>query len=94
VPGGQVGRYRNVIPGAPRFAAGELAVFFLTAQGPRLPVTTGFTQGIYRVRRDGAGELMVVAPVVEAGRVARGDVRRRPVPLSAFERSVRQVSGQ
>ena len=36
VPGGQVGRYLNVIPGAPSFAPGDLAVFFLTAQGPRL----------------------------------------------------------
>src|SRR5262245_60829919 len=46
VPGGQVGRYLNVIPGAPSFAPGDLAVVFLTSHGPRLPVTTGFTQGI------------------------------------------------
>jgi hypothetical protein len=92
IPGGQVGRYLNVIPGAPRFARGDLAVFFLTAHGPRLPVTTGFTQGIYRVRRDAAsGELIVTPPVVETGRVGRGDVRRKPVPLSVFEGSVRQV---
>lgn len=94
VPGGQVGRYLNVIPGAPQFSRGDLAVFFLTAQGPRLPVTTGFTQGIYRVQRDGAGELMVVPPVVDAGRVSRGDRRRKPVSLSAFESSVRQVSAR
>ena len=34
VPGGQVGRYLNVIPGAPIFAPGDLAVFFLTVAGP------------------------------------------------------------
>jgi len=94
VPGGQVGRYLNVIPGAPSFAPGDLAVFFLTAQGPRLPVTTGLTQGIYRVQRDlSSGEMLVVPPVIDvAGRVVRGDVRRKPVSLSAFEGTVRAVA--
>jgi hypothetical protein len=93
VPGGQVGRYMNVIPGAPSFAAGDLAVFFLTSQGPRLPVTTGLTQGIYRVQRDStSGEMVVMPPVVETGRIVRGDVRRKPVSLSVFEGSVRTVA--
>lgn len=94
VPGGQVGRYLNVMPGAPSFARGDLAVLFLTARGPRLPVTTGFTQGIYRVARDAAsGITLVMPPVVEpAGqRIIRGDGRRKPVPLAAFESAVRAV---
>ena len=91
VPGGQVGRYLNVIPGAPSFAQGDLAVFFLTARGARLPVTTGLTQGIYRVQRDAAsGEMLVVPPIAEGtGRIVRGDLRRKPVSLAAFESSVR-----
>jgi len=95
VPGGQLGRYLNVIPGAPSFAPGDLAVFFLTAQGPRLPVTTGLTQGIYRVQRDlSSGEMLVVPPVIDlAGRVVRGDARRKPVSLSAFEGTVRAAAG-
>ena len=93
VPGGQVGRYLNVIPGGPSFVRGDTAVFFLTAQGPRLPVTTGFTQGIYRVRRDAAsGEMLVEPPVLEAGKVIRGDPRRKPVPLATFENTVRAVA--
>lgn len=94
VPGGQVGRYLNVIPGAPTFTTGDLAVFFLTEHGPRLPVTTGLTQGIYRVRRDtSSGAMLVMPPIVEtAGRVPRGDVRRKPVSLAAFEGSVRAIS--
>ncbi len=93
VPGGQVGRYLNLIPGAPRLAAGDHAVFFLTSQGARLPMTTGLTQGIYRVQRDGAsGEMVVVPPVVERGRIARGDARRKPVSLAAFEGAVRSVA--
>lgn len=95
VPGGQVGRYLNIIPGAPVFAPGDLAVLFLTALGPRLPVTTGLTQGVYRVQRDGAsGEMLVVPPIVDApGRIIRGDVRRKPVSLAAFEGSVRAAAG-
>lgn len=95
VPGGQVGRYRNVIPGAPMFARGDLAVFFLTAHGPRLPVTTGLTQGVYRVQRDAAsGAMLVTPPVVEtAGRIIRGDLNRKPVSLAAFEGSVRKITG-
>ncbi len=70
VPGGQVGRYLNVIPGAPSFAPGDLAVFFLTAQGPRLPVDD----------RTHAGHLSRPARSVvrrDAGRAAR-DRRCRP----------------
>jgi hypothetical protein len=95
VPGGQVGRYLNVIPGAPSFARGDLAVLFLTARGARLPVTTGLTQGIYRVQRDaGSGEMLVMPPIAEgAGRVVRGDPRRKPVSLATFEGTVRRVAG-
>ena len=92
VPGGQLGRYLNLIPGAPSFSEGDLAVVFLTARGPRLPVTTGFTQGIYRVQRSQAGELLVQPPVVTTGRIVRGDANRKPVPLSAFETSVRAIA--
>jgi hypothetical protein len=92
VPGGQVGRYLNLLPGAPVLARGDLAVLFLTARGPRLPVTTGFTQGIYRVIRDGAsGTALVTPPAVEstAQPIVRGDRRRKPVSLTVFEGAVR-----
>ena len=94
VPGGQVGRYLNVIPGAPVFTPGDLAVFFLTTRGPRLPVTTGLTQGIYRVRRDASsGALLVMPPIVDTtGPIVRGDVRRKPLSLAAFEGTVRAVA--
>ena len=94
VPGGQVGRYLNLLPGAPSFARGDLAVLFLTARGPRLPVTTGLTQGIYRVTRDvSSGAALVAPPVVEAAgqQSVRGDSRRKPVPMATFEDAVRAV---
>ncbi|MEO7133847.1 MAG: hypothetical protein ABI024_06460 [Vicinamibacterales bacterium] len=94
VPGGQVGRYVNVIPGAPMFTTGDLAVFFLTERGARLPVTTGLTQGVYRVQRDSASGAMLVMPPISdtAGRVVRGDIRRTPISLSAFEGTVRAIA--
>jgi hypothetical protein len=92
VPGGQAGRYLNLIPGAPTFATGDLAVVFLTSRGARLPVTTGLTQGVYRVRGSG-GQMLVMPPVVETAgqRTIRGDVQRKPVPLATFEAGVRAV---
>jgi hypothetical protein len=83
-----------VIPGAPAFAAGDTAVFFLTSRGPRLPVTTGLTQGIYRVQREArSGEMLVMPPALDPpGRIVRGDVKRKPAPLAAFEASVRAVA--
>jgi hypothetical protein len=94
VPGGQVGRYLNVIPGSPVFVPGDVAVFFLTARGPRLPVTTGLTQGVYRVQRDArSGEMLVMPPVIDApGPIVRGDVRRQPTSLGVFEASVKAVT--
>lgn len=77
VPGGQAGRYLNLIPGGPVFAPGDLSVFFVSSRGARLPVITGFTQGIFRVQRGAANQLIVNQKV--------------PVPLSAFEASVRAV---
>jgi hypothetical protein len=93
VPGGRAGRYLNLIPGAPAFTAGDLAVIFLTSRGARLPITTGLTQGVYRVQRSD-GEMLVMPPVVDSGdtRIARGDVQRKPVSLSSFEASVRAIA--
>ena len=92
VPGGRAGRYLNVIPGAPTFAAGDVAVIFLASRGARLPVTTGLTQGVYRVQR-GSGEMMVMPPLIDSRGAAfvRGDRQRKPVSLSSFEASVRAI---
>jgi hypothetical protein len=92
VPGGRAGRYLNLIPGAPVFTTGDLAVVFLTGRGARLPITTGLTQGVYRVQ-PGSGEMMVMPPAIDnvSTRVARGDVQRKPVSLSTFEGRVRAI---
>jgi hypothetical protein len=94
VPGGQVGTFVNLIPGAPRLAEGDRVVLFLKASGPSIPVITGTSQGVYRVAMDAqSGTFMVVPPVVEAGAVVtpRGDLARRPLSLPAFADAVRRA---
>ena len=94
VPGGQIGRYRRFMVGAPEFAAGDEVVLFLKGRPPAVPFPFGLSQGVYRVVRDGDGRSLVTPPVVSeaAGRVVRGDVSRRPLELSAFTRNVRAIA--
>ena len=94
VPGGQVGRYRRVMVGAPEFASGDEVVLFLRGRAPAVPMPFGLSQGVYRVARKSDGRAMVTPPVVSdsVGRVVRGDPARRPLELSAFEREVRAAA--
>jgi hypothetical protein len=95
VPGGQIGRYRNVMVGAPEFHIGEEAVLFLRAQGPSVAHVFGLSQGVFRVRVDGrTGSRVVVPPVLmstgeAAEPVVRGAVDRTPLPIEAFAATVR-----
>ena len=98
VPGGELGRFRTVVVGAPDFVVDQRVVVFLGAHGPTVPYIVGFNQGVYRVVRapDGSGWL-VTPPLNVAGttavRVVRGDSTRRPVPLADFEQRVRVLAG-
>jgi hypothetical protein len=94
VPGGRVGSLVNIIPGAPRFTAGDRVVLFLTTDGPSIPVVTGTSQGVFRVTTDAAsGASLVVPPVIETAAPAppRGDLARRPLSLAAFSDAVRRA---
>lgn len=95
VPGGQMGRYRRVLVGAPSFAAGEEVVLFLRGRAPAMPTVFGLGQGVYRVAH-AAGQAVVNPPPAAAtqaadGRVTRGDRRRRPVALPEFALRVRTL---
>jgi hypothetical protein len=94
LPGGQVGRYRRVMVGAPQCARGDEVVLFLKGSAPAVPMPFGLTQGVYRVNRDAAGRA-TVAPMVAPGaeRIVRGDPARRPLELEAFTSMVRTVAG-
>ena len=91
VPGGEVGRYRRVMVGAPIFREGDEVVVFLAGRPPAMPMPFGLNQGVYRVAR--AAGRATVAPLVIDGqaRVVRGDPARRPLAVDAFAASVRAI---
>src|SRR5689334_15053902 len=97
VPGGQIGRYRNVMIGAPQFQTGDEAVFFLTAFGTSVAHIFGLNQGLYRVRVDAqTGQRLVVLPVLmsdsdQPKTIVRGDPARRQLSLNEFAATVRQA---
>jgi hypothetical protein len=99
VPGGELGRFRSLVVGAPAFAVDQRVVVFLGARGPSVPYVLGLSQGVFRVARaaDDSGWL-VTSPVIlpatgSATRIIRGDPSRRPLALGDFEQRVRALAG-
>src|SRR5687767_12458400 len=67
VPGGEIGRYKQVTIGAPQFVPGEEAIVFLRAHGPTVPHVFGLSQGVFRVRVDQrSGQRTVILPILMA----------------------------
>lgn len=95
VPGGEAGRYRRIVVGAPQFERGDEVVLFLTSRGPSIPYVFGLSQGVYRVSRAAGAPVVTAAAVMVRGtgaeRVVRGDPARRPLALDAFAREVRAL---
>ena len=98
VPGGEVGRYRTIVIGAPEFKVGEEVVLFLKTQSSSVPFIAGFNQGVYRVVPDReTGRRMVTTPVVmgrdgvEPEPVVRGAPTRRPMAIEVFRDTVKDV---
>ena len=99
VPGGELGRFRSIVVGAPEFAVDQHIVVFLGARGPSVPHVLGLSQGVFRMARaaDDSGWL-VTSPVLlpattGAVRLVRGDPSRRAVALTDFEHTVRSLAG-
>ena len=94
VPGGSLGRYRNIVVGAPRFVVGQRVIVFLGARGPTVPYLLGLSQGVFRLAQTPGGAWTVTPPAVlptVQGPIIRGSATRRPVPLDEFERDVRAL---
>lgn len=100
VPGGEFGRYRTIVPGAPSFDPGDEVVVFLGADGPSFPYIVGLSQGVFRIAADAqTGEKRVQPPPMDTALngkerprpVIRGDVNRRPMPVAQFISAVRAV---
>ena len=100
VPGGQVGRYKQVTVGSPQFVPGEEAIVFLRANGPAVPQVFGLSQGVFRVRVDQrTGRRTVILPILmargaSAERVTRGARIRQPLPIDAFAAQLRATIQQ
>lgn len=97
VPGGELGRYRSVMVGAPVFRAGDEAFLFLKTRGAPRPYVFGLNQGVYRVRTDGrTGQRVVIPPALLAAGdspqiVRRGAAARVPIGVEAFGAQVHAV---
>lgn len=97
LPGGEVGRTRMVMIGAPTFQVNQQAVFFLKPGPDNTLRPIGLTAGVYRVEADPKTGAPVVAPPIvtgrtaSAGRVVRGDSRRKLMPVQEFESLVNLV---
>jgi hypothetical protein len=94
-PGGELGRYRSVVVGAPSFREGEEVVLFLDAVGPALPHIVGFSQGVLRIVREAdTGRAVVAAALLDSPgsspvTIERGDPARQPEAFDHFAARVR-----
>jgi len=99
VPGGDLGRYRSIVVGAPEFAVDDRVVLFLGTTGPSIPYILGLSQGVFRVVRAADNSGLLVTPpgifpsAAGAVRIVRGDPGRRAMPLAEFEGRVRALAG-
>jgi hypothetical protein len=96
VPGGQIGRYRSVMVGAPVFASGDEAVLFLTQREDGVPRVFGLNQGVFRVLREERSQRrLVLPPLLARGEspevVVRGAAARQSMPLETFGAHVKSI---
>ena len=77
VPGGTLGRYQNLVVGAPEFATGQRVVVFLGWTGPSYPYVLGLSQGVFRITPNASGTAWMV----------------RQTLLAEFEQRVRLLAG-
>lgn len=97
-PGGELGRYRSIVVGAPEFVVDQHVIVFLGAVGPMVPYILGLNQGLYRLEpsADRAGWMVTppaMLPAATTAAVVRGDAARRPMALGEFEQRVRVLAG-
>jgi hypothetical protein len=94
VPGGEIGRFRTFVVGAPTFRAGDEVVVFLAGAPPYLPHLVGFSQGVLPVVRDDTGRAVLIVPPsagTDGEGVAIASGAARVMTLSAFADDVRAL---
>jgi len=100
VPGGELGRFRSIVVGAPEFVLDQHVVVFLGARGPSVPFVLGFNQGVFRLVRaaDDSGWMVTPPAIVPSTTgaptvaIVRGDPSRRAMRLDDFEQRVRTLA--
>jgi hypothetical protein len=94
VPGGEIGRFRTVVVGAPVLHVEDEVVVFLAGAPPLLPHLVGFGQGVLPVVRDDTGRALLLVPptgAVDSGRASAGSGAARVLTLQAFAEDVRAL---
>ena len=97
VPGGDTGRFRHVMLGAPVLRPGERAVFFLWRGNDAIWRPVGLSMGVYAVHNDPqTGQPFVHPPIVAGltasiGPIVRGDARRKLLGMQEFESLVQLI---
>ena len=97
VPGGQIGRDRWIVVGAPTFTVGDQALFFLSRGPDNALFPVGLSLGVYRLKPDPrTGRAFVnppaiLGPTAWPGPIVPGDPRRRPMQVQEFEALIRFV---
>jgi hypothetical protein len=96
VAGGEIGRYRTIVVGAPVLRAGDEVVVFLAGDAPQVPHVVGFSQGVLPIMRDDLGRALLLVPAIAeragASRTASGSGRARLTTVSAFADDVRAIA--
>lgn len=94
VPGGESGRFRTVVVGAPVLDEGDEVVVFLAGDPPRVPHLVGFSQGLLPVIRDDAGRAILLVPPAAPSpgeRVTTGGGAARVMTVPTFTEHVRAI---
>jgi len=66
VPGGRYGTLTQTFPGSPALAKGQEYLLFLWAGKSGMRQVVGMSQGLFDVKRESSGEVMVVRRAAEA----------------------------
>src|SRR5262249_46205291 len=98
VPGGELGRFKSIVVGAPEFTVDQHVIVFLGTVGPMVPFVLGFNQGVYRLVPSADRTTWNVTPPpllpsAVAAPVSRGDLARRSMALAEFEQRIRTLAG-
>lgn len=94
-PGGQIGVYRTVVPGAPELARGAEVVLFLAPSGSeRIPSTVGLSQGVLPVVSDAGGRKRVRVPLLVPGLAEAHTPVRISVTLEELAEQLARIHGR